>query len=66
MPPGPLKSPLRVLSTDVTVLNLGLIPVVLMAFEYGELWWRILLCGALHRNERSCGTEEPVATGRSN
>ena len=53
--PGPLKSPLRALSTDVTVLNLGLIPVVLMAFEYGESSWRILLCGALHRKTRSCG-----------
>ena len=38
MIPGPLNSRLRALSTDVTDLNLGLIPVVLMAFEYGKQW----------------------------
>ena len=35
---GSLESRRRALSVDVTTLILGLIPVVLMAFEYGESW----------------------------
>ena len=63
MPPGPLKSPLRALSVDIRSMLANLLADMLSLFEVKKMWctgtWS-------HRwNERSCGTEEPVATGRS-
>ena len=67
MIPEPLKSPLRALSVDVIDMICDLKLNKLMAFEYGESWWKIWCwCTGTWMRRKNKRDRVVDTTGRSN